>query len=66
MISGTFSQWRTSSFSTGNTNSCVEVGVAPQLRAVRDTKLGSASPVLAFSSVHWRCFIEELKPVAGQ
>ncbi|XVV04087.1 DUF397 domain-containing protein [Actinosynnema sp. CA-248983] len=34
----TFRDWRKSSRSTGNPNNCVEVGRAPGLRGVRDSK----------------------------
>jgi hypothetical protein len=51
-----FSRWRTSSYSTGNPNNCVEVGEAPSLRAVRDSKLGQVSPVLVFPIDSWAAF----------
>jgi hypothetical protein len=42
--------WRTASRSTGN-GQCVEVGTHPRtpLIAIRDSKLGDASPVLMFT-----------------
>lgn len=53
-----FTQWRTSTYSASTAGNCVEVGAAPGERAVRDTKLGSSSPILAFSSESWRSFVQ--------
>jgi hypothetical protein len=61
MTPATFTQWRTSSYSSGNPNNCVEVGAAPHRRAVRDTKLGPASPTLVFSSGDWEMFANAAK-----
>ncbi|MPZ84202.1 MAG: DUF397 domain-containing protein [Actinophytocola sp.] len=61
MTRATFTQWRTSSYSTGNPNNCVEVGAAPHQRAVRDTKLGPSSPTLVFSSDNWETFTNTAK-----
>lgn len=57
----TFTQWRTSSYSSGNPNNCVEVGAAPGRRAVRDSKLGLAGPVLVFSPDSWQMFAGNAK-----
>lgn len=61
MTPATFTQWRTSSYSSGNPNNCVEVGAAPHQRAVRDTKLGPSSPMLVFPSTSWRAFARSTK-----
>lgn len=61
MTPATFTQWRTSSYSSGNPNNCVEVGAAPHRRAVRDTKLGPVSPMLVFSSENWETFADTAK-----
>lgn len=49
-------EWRKSSHS-GSGENCVEVGCAPGTRAIRDTKLGEASPVLHLTD---RAFAELL------
>ncbi|WP_163511734.1 DUF397 domain-containing protein [Fodinicola acaciae] len=52
--------WRKSTYS-GNESNCVEVGSKNVDIAVRDTKLGESSPVLAFGSAQWRTFIASTK-----
>ncbi len=47
--------WRKSSRSQAN--GCVEVGSAPGVVGVRDSKLGPTSPILAFTSRDWGIFI---------
>lgn len=47
--------WRTASFS--GENACVEVAVVPGYIGLRDAKLGSDSPILAFTSEEWACFV---------
>lgn len=61
MTPATFTQWRTSSYSSGQPENCVEVGAAPHQRAVRDTKLGPSSPVLIFSTESWQAFASSTK-----
>lgn len=52
--------WHKSSYSGAN-NECVEVGDAPGLRGVRDSKLGEPSPVLAFGSGAFGAFLDQVK-----
>jgi hypothetical protein len=65
MTPDTFTQWRRSSYSTGNPNNCVEVGAAPGQRAVRDSKLGQGSPMLVFSIESWQAFASRTKRSAS-
>ncbi|MFE1833354.1 DUF397 domain-containing protein [Streptomyces sviceus] len=55
-------RWRKSSYSNGEGGSCVEVtdGV-PGVIPVRDSKLGTDSPVLAFPTDTWTHFLGLLK-----
>jgi hypothetical protein len=48
--------WRKSSSSNGDGGNCVEVAV-PDLVPVRDSKLGTGSPVLAFPAHAWTGFL---------
>lgn len=50
--------WYKSSYSTGGQNDCVEVNhsLAGHV-GVRDSKLGSTSPVLAVPAVQWVCLL---------
>ncbi|MET7688615.1 DUF397 domain-containing protein [Streptomyces sp. NPDC005483] len=54
--------WRKSSYSNGDGGNCVEVapGVS-DLVPVRDSKLGTDSPVLAFPTDTWTHFLGLLK-----
>jgi hypothetical protein len=47
--------WRKSSFST--TNGCVEVAVAGDRIAVRDSKQQGRGPVLEFTAAEWAAFL---------
>ena len=42
-------------------NGCVEVGCAPGVVGVRDSKLGSTSPILAFTRAEWAAFTASLR-----
>lgn len=53
--------WRKSSHSGGQNGGCVEVGSVPGVVGVRDTKLGAASPVLAFGAGGWAAFLAAVK-----
>jgi hypothetical protein len=50
--------WYTSSYSNGGQNHCVEVNhsLAGQV-GVRDSKLGTTSPVLALPAAQWACLL---------
>lgn len=50
--------WYTSSYSNGGANHCVEVNhsLAGQV-GVRDSKLGTTSPVLATAAAQWACLL---------
>ncbi|MEU6131631.1 DUF397 domain-containing protein [Saccharopolyspora sp. NPDC047091] len=52
--------WRKSSRS-GALNECVEVALSVERSAVRDSKLGQASPVLAFGSGAFGAFLGAVK-----
>lgn len=58
-----FIDWHKSSYSGGAGENCVEKGVdtAAGLVGVRDSKLGSTSPVLAFAGAQWTAFIADLR-----
>jgi hypothetical protein len=56
--------WRKASYSTGNGGNCVEVGTAPCVVAVRDTK-DRPGPALAFSPQDWQAFTRRVKDGAG-
>lgn len=53
--------WHKSSHSGGENGGCVEVGSVPGFVGVRDTKLGSASPILAFTEAEWVAFLAGVK-----
>ncbi len=54
--------WRKASYSTGNGGNCVEVGTAPRVVAVRDTK-DRTGPALAFSPQDWKAFTRRVKTI---
>lgn len=53
--------WHKASFSDDDQNGCVEVGTASGVVGVRDTKLGPASPILAFTEAEWSAFVAGVK-----
>ncbi|MDI2031581.1 DUF397 domain-containing protein [Saccharopolyspora sp. TS4A08] len=61
MNANAFTNWRKSTYSSGNPQQCIEVGEAPGLRGVRDSKLGVTSPVLAFKDSAWSEFVAMTK-----
>lgn len=58
---GAATNWHKSSHSGKADGGCVEVGTVPGLVGVRDTKLGAASPVLAFARAEWTTFLAGVK-----
>lgn len=56
----TAANWGKSTFS-GNNGGCVEVATLPGWVGVRDTKLGDASPVLAFTNAEWIAFLNGIR-----
>lgn len=50
-------EWRKSSFSGSSSSACVEVALAPNEAAVRDSK-HAAGPELHFPIQSWRTFLE--------
>ncbi|MGH4019290.1 MAG: DUF397 domain-containing protein [Pseudonocardiaceae bacterium] len=54
--------WFTSSYTNGGANDCVEVNYSlPGHVGVRDSKLGTTSPVLAVPSTQWASLITAVK-----
>jgi hypothetical protein len=53
-------KWRKSSYSSDDGN-CVEVADRAGGRAVRDSKLGDASPVLRFSAPQWSALLAKIR-----
>ncbi|MGH3696185.1 MAG: DUF397 domain-containing protein [Pseudonocardiaceae bacterium] len=50
--------WYKSSYSNGGQNDCVEVNCSQTGHVgVRDSKLGTASPVLAVPAAQWSCIV---------
>lgn len=52
--------WRTSS-RTGQGQNCVEVAAVSGWVGVRDSKLGTTSPILAFTASAWHTLIAQIK-----
>jgi hypothetical protein len=55
------SSWRKSSYSGNGGADCVEVGQAPAVVLVRDTKQVGTGPVLRFTPSAWRRFADKVK-----
>lgn len=54
--------WRKAGFGDGTGGDCVEIADTPAGgRAMRDSKLGEASPVLRFTEAEWRAFLAGVK-----
>jgi Domain of unknown function (DUF397) len=54
-------RWRKSSYSGNGGGSCVEVGQAPRVVLVRDTKQPGTDPVLRFTPAAWHRFADQVK-----
>ena len=52
--------WRKASYSNGS-GDCVEVGQAPTVVLVRDTKQDGTGPVLRFTPDAWRRFADHVQ-----
>jgi Domain of unknown function (DUF397) len=52
--------WRKASYSNGS-GDCVEVGQAPAVVLVRDTKQDGTGPVLRFAPGAWRRFADQVQ-----
>lgn len=57
----THAQWRKSSRSNGGGAACVMVAHVPGATGVKDSKLGSTSPVLPFTTSTWSAFLSDVK-----
>ena len=55
------SNWRKSTYSSGQGGSCVEVGTDARTVAVRDTTQHGKGPVLRVSSADWSRFVKSIK-----
>lgn len=53
--------WRKSAYSSNGGGECVEIGQAPGIVAVRDTKNKGTGPVLGFAPGAWAAFTASLK-----
>lgn len=53
--------WYKSSFSGGDNGGCVAVGAVPGFVGVRDTKIGSTGPVIAFTDRGWQAFLSAVR-----
>ncbi len=54
-------RWRKSTYSSNGGASCVEVGQAIRIIAVRDTKQHGRGPVLRFTPAAWRRLADQVK-----
>jgi len=54
-------RWRKSSYSNGGANNCVEVATSAGWVGVRDSKLGTDSPILTFTEAEWAAFTSGVK-----
>ena len=54
-------RWRKSTYSSNGGASCIEVGQAARIIAVRDTKQDGTGPVLRVTPAAWRRFAEQVK-----
>lgn len=54
-------RWRKSTYSSNGGASCIEVGQAAHVIAIRDTKQLGRGPVLRFTPAAWRRFAEYVK-----
>ena len=54
-------RWRKSTYSSNGGASCIEVGQATRIIAVRDTKQNGTGPVLRFTPAAWRRFAKQVK-----
>lgn len=55
------SNWRKSSYSSGQGGECVEVASSPGHVAVRDTKDNGNGPVLRVSSADWSLLMKSIR-----
>jgi hypothetical protein len=55
------SNWRKSTYSSGQGGACVEVGADARTVAVRDTTQHGKGPVLRVSSADWSRFMKSIK-----
>jgi hypothetical protein len=54
-------RWRKSTYSSNGGASCIEVGQAARIVAVRDTKQNGNGPALRFPPATWRRFTGQVK-----
>ena len=58
-------RWRKSTYSSNGGASCIDVGQAARIVAVRDTKQNGTGPVLRFTPAAWHGFAEQVKRSLG-
>jgi hypothetical protein len=54
-------RWRKSTYSSNGGASCIEVGQATRIIAIRDTKQHGQGPVLRVTPAAWRRFADQVK-----